>query len=302
MIWGLLFVVIEALQFVYFGGIFQNVSSFLFGFLVFGIIAVLFIGGSVLKAPDQLRLAFRNRGNLIGLNVVATLAWASYLTSVELIEPAVVYTISAGVMPITTLIAQRTGFSESGGVRDRTEWLGMLLLLVGIIYLSAITVSGYSGFVQGDSTSAVIGVSLAIADGVFFTCMLIFCERIGLAGVGPSVIFGLRFPLYVVVAGGMSIYGFEAKPALPSFELLTIIVLGLILTVPHLYALQKAVATIPTAVISVLTTIGPFVIFVLQMIEGRVDYSGATLIGLFIYFVGSLLSVVSLFRKTRTSS
>ena len=112
MIWGVIFVVIEALQFVYFGGLFQNVSSFLFGFLVFGIITVLFIGASILKTPDQFRLAFKNPANLIGLNVVATLTWVSYLTSVELIEPAVVYTISAGVMPITALIAQRTGFSE----------------------------------------------------------------------------------------------------------------------------------------------------------------------------------------------
>ena len=42
-LWGLVFVVIESIQFVYFGGLFQRMSSFEFGFLVFGIASAAFI-------------------------------------------------------------------------------------------------------------------------------------------------------------------------------------------------------------------------------------------------------------------
>ena len=44
LLWATAYVVLEATQFVYFGVLFQRMSSFLFGFLVFGIIAVAFVG------------------------------------------------------------------------------------------------------------------------------------------------------------------------------------------------------------------------------------------------------------------
>ena len=68
--------------------------------------------------------------------------------------------------------------------------------------------------------------------------------------------------------------------------------IGLLLTVPPLYTLQKAISMISTLTVSALTALGPFVIFALQMIEGRVDYAPATLVGLAIYFAGALLSAM----------
>ena len=53
---------------------------------------------------------------------------------------------------------------------------------------------------------------------------------------------------------------------------------------------------ISTLTVSALTALGPFVIFALQMIEGRVDYSTATLIGLAVYCAGSLLSATGAVR------
>ncbi len=296
--WTVFFVVMEAFQFVYFGGIFQKISSFLFGFLVFGIVTIMFVGGSAIAHPNQLSAAFRNSKNLIGINVSNTFAWAAFFTSVQLIEPAVVYTISAGVMPITAFLAYRFGFSEGHKNLHKYEIMGMILLLFGIIFLAIITIGGHSGFVRGGSYVAAIGVLLAIVDGILFTIMLIYSQRLDKSGVGPTVVFGLRFPLYVLAAGGLSIYGVDAKSALPSSDLGIIVLLGLILTVPHLFALQKALTQISTPLISTLTTLGPFIIFLLQIFEGRVEYSSVTLIGLFVYFAGAMLSVYGLLDKS----
>lgn len=137
----------------------------------------------------------------------------TYLTSVQLIEPAVAYTIGAGVMPLTAYLAYRARLPEGEPLRNRSEALGNLILLAGVGYLVAVTLMGWSGFVRGGTLAAAGGVFFAVADGV-------------------------------------------------------------------------------------LTAIGPFVIFGLQMVEGRVDYSTPTLVGLFIYFAGALLAALGAVRAT----
>ncbi|MGI9319486.1 MAG: hypothetical protein ACR2QW_19310 [bacterium] len=299
-LWTLVFVVIEAIQFVYFGALFQDISSFLFGFFVFGIIAIIFISGSAIRNPDQLSIALRNPAPLIKLNIFATLAWAAYLTSVQLLEPAVVYTISAGAMPVTAYLASR--LNPGHGSQNRFERYGLLILIFAILYLTVVTVSGNSGFVSGGKGVGVMGVLLAIADGVFFTWMLIYSQKLDSIGVGPGTVFGLRFPLYVVAAGGLSMYGLDARPPIPNDTLIIIILMGLLLTVPHLYALQRAVSKISTPMISALTTLGPFIIFSLQIIEGRVQYSNATLAGIFIYCLGSFVSVAGVVKSSKQTA
>ncbi len=295
-IWALAFVILEAVQYVYFGGLFQNMSSFLFGFLVFGIVVAAVGLWAAVFARDQLRAALANPAPLIGANISATFAWAAYLGSVQLIEPAIAYTIGAGVMPITAYVAHRMGVPEGEPMRNRTEALGVFALFVGIVYLAFVTVSGLSGFVRGGTLAGLGGVILAVVDGVLFTVMLIYCQRMDRTGVGPGLVFGLRFPLYVLTAGAVVALGLDNMPAPSLGETMLIIAIGLALTVPPLYALQRAVATVSTLTIGALTAIGPFVIFALQQIEGRVDYSTATLVGLAIYFIGALFAVYGAVR------
>ena len=108
----------------------------------------------------------------------------------------------------------------------------------------------------------------------------------------PGVVFGLRFPMYVVTAGALAAAGFDQKASLPMAEVAAIVALGVLLIVPPLYALQKAVSLVSALTISIITALGPFVIFVLQMGEGRVSYSNATLIGLAVYFAGATIAAL----------
>lgn len=291
LIWGLAFVLMDALQYVYFGGLFQDLSSYLFGLLVFGTSTVVFILWTWFKAPEQIQAAWNNPGSLIGTNLFAALGITAFLTSVQMIEPAVAYTVGAGVMPLTAWVIYKLGLPEGEPIRNRFEGLGNLLIFVGIAFLTLITIAGYSGFVRGELWSAVIGTGLAIADGIFFTIMLIYCQRMDRVGVGAAAVFGLRMPLYILIAGGAVIVGIEETTReLGAGSLLIILALGLAVTVPPLYALQKAVTAVSTMTISILTALGPFVVFLLQVFEGRVDYSIITLTGLFIYFAGATLA------------
>ena len=295
---ALVFVVLESAQFVFFGGLFQRMSSFLFGFLVFGITVIGFVGWTALRNPRQIEVAISNPLPLIGVNVAATLAFAAYLTSVQLVEPAITYTISAGAMPITTYILYRFGVVEGEAMRNRMEAGGNLLLLCGIVYLAIITVAGWSGFVRGDWRIAATGVLLAIVDGVAFTWVLVYSQRLSRLGIGPGAVLGLRLPLYVLVAGGCVVLQVDGGDTPGALEIAWFVLIGLLLTAPPLYTLQTAISMISTLTISALTALGPFVIFGLQLLEGRVDYSPATLAGLSIYFAGALSAAFGAVRAT----
>ena len=165
--------------------------------------------------------------------------------------------------------------------------------------MTFVTIAGWSGFVRGGTVAALLGVAMALAEGVLFTWLLVLCQRLDRKGVSASVVFGLRFPLYVIAAGVLGVMGFDQKAPLSAGETAIVVALGLLLIIPPLYALQRAVALVSTLTISVLTALGPFVIFALQWVEGRVDHSTATLIGLGVFFTGSLAAAFGAVRAAR---
>ena len=300
LIFTLVFVILESTQFVYFGGLFQKINSFLFGFLVFGLIIFICLGWTMLVNPDQLKKALSLPKQLLAINLGAVVTFTAYLVSVQLLEPAITYTISAGTMPITAYILYRLGFREGEPMRNLAEAAGNTLIFCSIIFLAIITVTGLSGFVRGDRSIAIVGILLAIVDGVFFTLILVYSQRLNLKGIGAGAVLGLRLPLYVFVTGAIAYsgHGFSHSESIGAGQLAIYVLVGFFLTIPPLYFLQKAVTMLPTLTISALTALGPFVIFALQLIEGRIHYSAITMLGLAIYVVGAIFSALGAVNAT----
>ena len=297
--WALVFVSLEAVQFVYFGNIFQRLNAFLFGALVFGVTTLGFLVWAWWTRRTEMRRAFARRDLLWRINLTATLAWIAFLTSVQLIEPAVAYTIGAGAMPITAWIIWRLGLPEGVAMRNARERVGNLVVAVAIVFLAIATVSGLSGFARGGPLSALAGVAFAIADGALFTLLLVYCQRLDRCGVGAGAVFSLRFVLYVPVAGALYAGGIGIVTQVSGLEVAAFVMLGILLIVPPLYALQRAVALVPTLTLSALTATGPFLIFGLQALEGRVEQSGVTLAGLVVYYAGATLAAIGAVKAER---
>ena len=293
---ALLFIAFEAVQTVYFGGLFQRMSTFLFGTLVFGTIIILFVGWTAFNKPEAIRAALANPGPLLGVNLCAVMTFTCFLMSVQLIEPAITYTVSAGTLPIVTWALHRLGIRGGENMRNRFETAGTLLLAASIVFLSIATIAGASGFVRGDAWSAALGILLAMLDGAFFTLIVVYSQRLGTVGVGPTAIMGLRLPLYVLFAGTLTTLGVDARDPLPLTEIVFVVIIGVLLTAPPLWFMQKAVERVSTLTISSIAALGPFAIFALQLVEGRVDYATATLIGISIYAVAALLAVYGALR------
>lgn len=288
--WCLVFLVLDALQAVFFGSFLQRMDAFFTGALVFGLPSAGILIWLWLGDRQQLRLAIANFGALVGLNITAAGAWLTYLIALQLVEPAVAFTLFSGIIPIAALVARRFGFPEAVPVRNRLEAFGYVILLVGMGVLIAATLTGYSGFVRGGAFIAFSGLLLALVSGVLITGMLLYGGRLDSGGVRPLAQFGLRFPLYVVLALGGWWLGLDAKNPVTSHDVLIILTVGMLLLAFPIYAVQKAVSLTSTLTIAAFAAAGPLLVFVLQLAEGRVDYAPATAIGLAIYFTGALVA------------
>ena len=291
MAWCFIFVILEAAQAVFFGGVFQRMDAFLIGSLVFGLTTVGAVGWTYLRDTQQLEVAFRNRSALIGMNVTAAGGWLAYLFSIQLIEPAVAFTIFSGAVPITAIVAARLGVREASPVRNSLEALGNIILAVGLVVLAGYTIAGWSGFVRGGVLIAIAGIALAALSGVLITGMLFYCHRLDRNGVGPVAQFGLRFLLYIVLSIGGAGLGLDYKGPVPLGDILYAVAVGLFIMAFPIYAVQKAVTLVSSLTIGAVTALGPLFVFAFQMIEGRVDYAQSTLVGMSIYFVGAMIAV-----------
>lgn len=302
--WCFTFLILDAIQAVYCGGIFQRLDAFGFGAIVFGAPAVLAIAWVWLWKPAQLAAALKARSSLIWLNITTAGAWLTYLIAIQLIEPAVAFTLFSGIIPVSALAAARLGIGTPVGKQSVMDKAGMALLILGMAMLAAFTLAGWSGFVRAEDGNlagvALLGLALALVSGTLITGMLLSSHGLVRAGVGPLAQFGLRFPLYTVLAVGGFVLGLDTKEAavpLPDYAFAVLI--GLAVLAFPIYAVQKAVALTTTATIAAFAAAGPLVVFLLQMVEGRVDYSTATLAGLVVYFAGALAGMLAGMRRRK---
>lgn len=297
LIWAFSFVILEAAQAVFFGGVFQDYDTFLIGAAVFGISAAGTLIWSGTRTPDQLRVAWSNKTSLTGLNLSTAFAWVAYFYALQMIEPAVVFTIFSGLIPIAILIAAACGVPEASPLRNRVEGLGIAIVLMGICYLSAITLMGQSGFVRGGWVVALIGLGLTCVSGVSLAVMMIYSQRLDRLGVEPVAQYGLRFPIYVLVAVSAVWMGLDAKGSIDPPALALVVFIGLVIMAFPVFAMQKAISLMSTLTLAAITALGPLFVFVFQLLEGRVAYAPATMTGLAIYFAGAVLAAYGGTRK-----
>ena len=290
MVWCFTFVVLEAVQAVFFGGVFQRMDAFLIGSLVFGLTTAGAVSWTWVRYPEQISRAFANRDALIGMNASAAGGWIAYLVAIQIIEPAVAFTIFSGMVPLATLLAARLGVTEASSARNRVEVFGYVLLAAGLVALVSITFAGLSGFIRGGIFVAAGGISLAVLSGALIAWMLFYCHRLDCAGVGPVAQFGLRFLFYIVLSLGGVALGLDAKGEVPVSDLALAVLVGLLVMAFPIYAVQKAVTLVSPLTIGAVTALGPLFVFSFQVMEGRVEFAQATVFGLGIYFVGAAVA------------
>jgi drug/metabolite transporter (DMT)-like permease len=297
LLWCFVFVILEAIQAVFFGGLFQRMDSFLVGSLIFGISTVGGLAWIHARRRSQITLALSHRQTLLGMNVTSALSWIAYLLGIQLIEPAVAFAIFSGTLPLTGLVAAWLRVPYATPARNATELWGNVLIGAGVVALSVTTAAGLSGFVRGDLLVALLGIALVVASGIISMAMLLFSYRMNDVGVEPLTQFSVRFPLYILLSIGGYAAGLDHKETVPAGDTAFAVGVGLLIMAFPLYAVQRAIALVPTITIGAVTALGPLFVFAFQFAEGRVDYAPATLFGLFVFFAGALLATYGSARR-----
>ena len=295
--WSAIYILLESAQSVFFGSVLQKMDSFQLGFWVFGITSFILLLGVWRFDPEQIRLCGRNLQGLFACNCSTAAGWILYLFSIQLIEPAVAFTLSSAAMPISAIGLAFLGIGEPVTLDTRQKRAGFVLVSAGIVFLVGTTLLGFSGFVRGSLATGLLGSASALLSGCAFAWMLIHCRALDARGIRPVPVFAFRFPLYIVLAAFGWLLGLDYKAPVETGDAAIAILIGLAIMAFPLYAMQKALSGISVLLLSTITALGPFIVFLMQMVEGRVAFSGFTLAGLLIYSSGVLLAMPGLIRE-----
>ncbi|MGQ7848375.1 hypothetical protein ACUNV4_28005 [Granulosicoccus sp. 3-233] len=286
------FVTLQAFQAVFLGSLFQQLDSFRVGAWVFGLAC---LGCTLLAAvfrPAELRAAMNSGSTLLALNASVALTWCCYFLAVQLVEPAIVFTIFSGMVPLGILLTERLGLVPARSVRAPREQIAHKLIIIAMVILALVTLTGHSGFVRGGWASALAGLLLSAVSGATTGIVIQLSVRWHQQGIGPLVQFGLRFLLYTLLAIIACQLGLDAKPdAIQSLPLPLIILVGLGVIALPLFLMQHAVTLLPAHRIAAVTVLGPVMVFLMQLPDGRIGYASGTLAGLAVYMSGALIGV-----------
>lgn len=298
----MVFVILDAIQAVYLGGILQEIDGFLLGGLVFGLSASVCLLWTAIFRREQFQIARVALPAVIGLNVIAAGGWLFYLLAVQMIEPAVAFTIFAGSVPLVTIAAAIFGVPEAEVPRNRQELFGNVVLALGLLTLAIITLIGLSGFVRGDILAAASGLALALLAGILITGMLLYGQRLDRVGLDPVAQFGMRLPLFLVLCVIGVLLGIDSKGPIELGDLSAPVAIGLIVLAFPIYAVQKAISLTTSLTIAALAGTAPLFVFVFQIWEGRVETSFYTTLGLTICFTGSVVGALGAASEDRRNA
>ena len=217
----------------------------------------------------------------------------TYFLALQFVEPAVAYTVFSGLVPLTILAAARRGVPEASSAAGRGSRLGHILIAASLIYLCLASIAGLTGFESGGMIGAIGGVIALLATGLSSTWVIFYCRRLERAGVTATSLFGLRYLPYVALAAVAAAMGSMPSRRSRVWQISEALVIGLALVATPSYLVQRAIPLVSPLVIGLAGALGPFLVFGLQAVEGRIAYSSWTLVGLVVYCLGSVVAATS---------
>ena len=166
---------------------------------------------------------------------------------------------------------------------ERRIYVGLLATLT---FAAFVALSGHSGAGGLSVASTTCGVILAAVGGVAISLVTMLCRGLNDSGVAPVALLALRFPGTVLAALALGSFS-SGTPTLPnSLDVMLIIVLFLIIAASYVNQLAISLAS-PLTIRAVLAS-GPVLIFLFQMVEGRLSASLYTLTAAILYAMAAI--------------
>jgi len=124
----------------------------------------------------------------------------------------------------------------------------------------------------------VLGIALATFAGFSISVSTVLCRRLNDAGVDPTALVALRFLGAVALAAALTGPAGQSIRTLATPETATVVIgASLLLVVFPIYVNQLGIALASPLTVRVGLAVGPVLIFVLQLLEGRLAPSRPSL-------------------------
>lgn len=288
----LVFAVSQGVRDALFANVFQSTSFFLVAILAFGASTLCFASFASLSRLKDFRTLAASPIMFAALNVTTAVAWLSFFFGLKYLEPAVVATLYNGIGPLTVLVLGAFGWIEAKGRASIIEMLcyvglaGVLMALVFVVLTDRSGISTSNALMQGASLLAVIvgGVTIAISH--------LFARWFNDHGVRSDTVTGTRFLLALCAATILEavIGQAAARPPLAAIPLLALAAFAVV-TIPT-FALQLGIARASPLAVNIVRSLGPVSVFAIQQFDGRLKFSGATLLCIASFCVFAIVASV----------
>ncbi len=281
---SLAFAALAAVRDVYLGGLFQQVDPLLVALTAFGLCSLAFLPLALVRDPGGLAALGRCPASFLWINATTAVAWLSFFFALKTIEPALVQILFYGIGPLSVrwvdgLVpgAIRTTLSRS----ERGLHLG---LLASLVLAAAVALGGLSGLGPQPAGVSAAGIALAVGGGVSISISTLLSRALNDTGLRPATVLALRFPGAIVLAAAFA----AASPApllagVTPGVLAGVALASFVLIVLPNYVNQVGVALASPVTVRAVLALGPVLVFALQLLEGRLSPSTATLAACVLY-------------------
>jgi len=294
-----LFVLLSSAREVYVGHLVQKLHPFLVVCFCFAVATAVFstihvASGGGRRLPSG--LVRTHLGDIVRLNIATAFAWMGSFYALRFVEPSIVNSIVTAVGPAITILA-----GVPMGQRRQilgAERVSSAAILAVIAFMAVISLLDKAGVGQVSSGDVAIGLACCLVAGAGVVGSTVFAKRLGMAGLPTSLVLAVRFHLLIVVSALMVL---SSPPSLALVQanlpgLLVLATLGI--TLP-LYFLQKGIERSEPITVSFLLVLAPALVYLFQVFDARLSWSGFTLAGITAVMGLVLYSLVARHRSFR---
>ncbi len=274
----LFFAVSQGARDAFFGNVFQSTSFLLVAVLAFATSTVCFSGLALLRRPRDLKTLLTSPALFAALNATTAMAWLSFFHGLKHLEPAVVATLYNGIGPLTVLGLQALGWTTAKHKPLAAERLCYIGIAGTLVALAVVVLTNRSGLSISNFVTQGGVLAVVVAGGAMITISHLVARWFNDSGVGSDAVMGTRFLLTLLAAGIVEvILGAAAtRPSVGSLPFLAAGAFALI-AVPS-FMLQLGIARASPLAVNVFRSLGPVFVFAMQQLDGRLRFSGGTLI------------------------
>ena len=271
---SLAFACLASVRDVYFGGVFQATSPLDVAVVAFALCSLVFLPIALARSPKSFGALRRHAGTLVWVNVTSGLAWIAFFHALRAMEPLLVQILFAGVGPLSVVWLDRLVPGVPPAPLRRAERPIHLGLLAALVFAAAVALAGLSGAGRQSFGTVALGIILATGAGVSISLSTVLCRRLNDGGVDPTALVSVRFIGAIVLAAGLAFFsGHDVVAGLSKTGIEVILGASLLLIVLPVYVNQVGVSLASPLTVRVALAVGPVLIFLLQLIEGRLSPS-----------------------------